>query len=156
TDNDATWVYRFYNTTATWDHPGGDFGTTASASTSVGSVGFYTWGSTTRMVADVQGWLDTPGGNFGWLVLGNETSQGSAKKFDSRESTTVANRPALTIDYTSPARASTLVLSGFPASVTAGAAGTETVTAKDAAGQTVTGYRGTVHLTSSDPSTTFL
>src|SRR5262249_36691685 len=60
TDNDATWVYRFYNTTATWDHPGGDFGTTASASTSVGGVGFYTWGSTTRMVADVQGWRETP------------------------------------------------------------------------------------------------
>jgi hypothetical protein len=98
------------------------------------------------MVTNVQGWLDTPSSNFGWLVLGDETASASAKSFDSRESTMAANRPALTIDYTSP----TLLLSGFPASVTAGTAGTVTVTAQDAAGRTVTGYRGTVHFTSSD------
>src|SRR5262249_44720578 len=86
--------------------------------------------------------LDTPGSNFGWLVLGDETTAGSAKKFDSRESTTAANRPALTIDYTSLATASTLALSGFPAAVTAGAAGTVTVTAHDAAGRTPTSDSG--------------
>src|SRR5262249_47012108 len=68
TTNDATWVYRFYNT-ATWTNAGGEFVSTVSASTSVGSVGSYTWGSTSQMVTDVQGWLDTPGSNFGWIVL---------------------------------------------------------------------------------------
>jgi hypothetical protein len=38
--------------------------------------------------------------------------------------------------------------------VTAGGAQTLTVTAQDASGNTVTGYRGTVHFTSSDPQAT--
>jgi hypothetical protein len=50
----------------------------------------------------------------------------------------------------SPAAASTLVVGGFPSPVTAGAAGTLTVTALDPYGNTTTGYRGTVHFTSSD------
>jgi hypothetical protein len=49
-----------------------------------------------------------------------------------------------------PAAASTLRVSGFPSSTTAGVAGTFTVTAIDAFGNTATGYRGTVHFTSSD------
>src|SRR5262249_39651127 len=51
----------------------------------------------------------------------------------------------------SPAAAVTLALSGFPAPTTAGAAGSGTVTALDAYGNTATAYRGTLHLTSSDP-----
>jgi predicted outer membrane repeat protein len=47
--------------------------------------------------------------------------------------------------------ASTFALAGFPSSVQAGVAGTITITARDAAGKTVTGYLGTVHFTSSDP-----
>src|SRR5206468_2616239 len=49
-----------------------------------------------------------------------------------------------------PAAASTLVVSGFPSPVTAGTAHTLTVTAKDPYGNVATGYRGTVHFTSSD------
>jgi hypothetical protein len=149
TTGDATWVYRFYDTDS-WTNSGGDFATTVSAFTSVSSVGAYTWGSTTTMVSDVQGWLDTPSSNFGWIVLGDEGEAGTSKRFDSKENPTSADRPALTIDYTSAA-ASTLLVSGFPSSVTAGAAGTVTVTAQDAAGHTVSSYRGTVHFTSSDP-----
>src|SRR5262249_35268027 len=44
-----------------------------------------------------------------------------------------------------------LGVSGFPASITAGVAGSFTVTAKNADGTTNPGYRGTVHFTSSDP-----
>jgi Calx-beta domain/Domain of unknown function (DUF4214) len=50
----------------------------------------------------------------------------------------------------SPAAASTFILSGFPTSITAGVAGSLTVAAKDVYGNVATGYRGTVHLTSSD------
>ncbi len=46
--------------------------------------------------------------------------------------------------------ATTLAVSGFPNPVTAGTASNVTVTAKDAYGNTATGYLGTVKLTSSD------
>src|SRR5205814_7524708 len=49
-----------------------------------------------------------------------------------------------------PAAADSITLSGFPATTTAGAAQTFTVTAKDAYGNVATGYTGTVHLTSTD------
>src|SRR5205823_6404724 len=39
---------------------------------------------------------------------------------------------------------------GFPSPVTAGRAGSFTVTARDAYGNTATGYTGTVHFTSTD------
>jgi len=149
TTDDATWVYPFYGATTTWTNSGGDFATTASAFTSVDDVGSYTWGSTSKMVADVQGWLDDSSSNFGWIVLGDESEAQTAKRFDSKENATDANRPALTIDYTTAA-ASALAVSGLPSSVTAGGAQTLTVTAQDASGNTVTGYRGTVHFTSSD------
>ncbi len=49
-----------------------------------------------------------------------------------------------------PASASTLALAGFPSPTLAGAAGTFTVTARDAFGNAATGYLGTVHFTSTD------
>jgi hypothetical protein len=44
-----------------------------------------------------------------------------------------------------------LSVSGFPSTITAGVPGTVTVTVRDSSGNTVPGYRGTVHFTSSDP-----
>jgi uncharacterized protein (TIGR03118 family) len=155
TTNDATWIYRFFNT-ATWTNPGGDFVSTVSASTSVGGVGSYSWGSTAQLVSDVQNWLNNPATNFGWIVVGDETTSNSAREFASRENATAANRPTLTIDYTNPNPASQLTLSGFPSSVTAGVSGSETVTATNASGTTDPGYRGTIHLTSSDPKAMFV
>jgi len=94
TPNDATWRHRFFDTIF-WTNEGGDFSATVSASQSVGGIGQYTW-SSTQMVADVQSWLDDPASNFGWLVLGNETTIATAKRFDTRES---ASPPMLTIQY---------------------------------------------------------
>jgi hypothetical protein len=48
------------------------------------------------------------------------------------------------------APAASLAVAGFPTPTTAGAAGTFTVTARDASGNTAPGYTGTVHFTSSD------
>jgi hypothetical protein len=50
-----------------------------------------------------------------------------------------------------PAAASSFVVAGFPSPIQAGDTGTFTVTAKDAYGNTATGYTGTVHFSSSDP-----
>jgi hypothetical protein len=94
TPNDATWRHRFFDTIF-WTTEGGDFSVTVSASQSVGSTGPYTW-SSTQMVADVQSWVDDPATEFGWLVLGNETTIATAKRFDTRES---ASPPMLTIQY---------------------------------------------------------
>ena len=70
-----------------------------SASQTIDQNGLYTWGSTAGMVADVQSWLDDPGSNFGWIILGDEgTSLPTAKRFDSRE--TAATGPFLTVDFT--------------------------------------------------------
>ena len=146
---DATWIYRFYSSSS-WTNAGGDFTTTVSASTSVGSIGFYTWGSTTQMVNDVKGWLDNPSTAFGWLLLGNESTSQTAKRFDTKENSTADDRPMLTIDYTSTSSAASLAVTNFPSPITAGTQGSVTVTAKDASGNTATDYRGTVHFTSSD------
>jgi hypothetical protein len=95
TTNDATWRHRFFDTIF-WTTQGGDFSGTMSASQSVGAIGEYTWTSA-QMVADVQSWLENPANNFGWLVLGDESEIATAKRFDTREST---SPPVLTVEYT--------------------------------------------------------
>jgi hypothetical protein len=94
TANDATWRHRFFDTIF-WTNEGGDFSAIVSASQSVGAIGQYTWTSA-QMVADAQSWLDNPGSNFGWLVLGDESTIATSKRFDTRES---ASPPVLTIQY---------------------------------------------------------
>jgi len=94
TPNDATWRHRFFDTIF-WTNQGGDFSATVSASRSVGAIGQYTW-SSAQMIADVQSWLDDPGSNFGWLVLGDESTFLTSKRFDTRES---ASPPVLTIQF---------------------------------------------------------
>ncbi|HMN96585.1 MAG TPA: DNRLRE domain-containing protein [Phycisphaerales bacterium] len=98
---DATWVHTFFPGQS-WATPGGDFVAVASATRLVGGPGFYTWGSSAAMVADVQGWLDAPASNFGWLVQGNEAAQQTAKKFASRQSPNASLRPTLTVEFTPP------------------------------------------------------
>ncbi len=102
TAGDATWVHRFYPDQL-WTTPGGDFEAIPSATIIVNNVqGTYTWGSTPSMVADVQGWLDNPAGNFGWVLIGNEVDVQTARKFASRETITPANRPRLQISFIPP------------------------------------------------------
>src|SRR5687767_4270859 len=93
TPGDATWLHRFYPTSF-WASAGGDFRSTASAVVQVSSEGAYTW-SSTGLVADVQLWLNNPGTNFGWLIRGDELQDRTATRFDTREITTVNNRPVL-------------------------------------------------------------
>ena len=94
---DATWLFRFFNTTS-WTAAGGDFAAANSASQSVLDLGPYVW-TDPGLVADVQFWLDHAASNFGWLLLGDESVSRTVKKFDSREG---ATPPRLTVDYTPP------------------------------------------------------
>ncbi|HXS08926.1 MAG TPA: DNRLRE domain-containing protein [Candidatus Krumholzibacteria bacterium] len=98
TTNDATWIHRFYPGTL-WTTAGGDHAPQASATTPVGNDGFYAW-SSVIMLADVQGWLDTPSQNFGWLMIGDESTTRSSKRFDSRTSSIASQRPQLTVEFT--------------------------------------------------------
>lgn len=95
---DATWLHTRFNTTL-WQTPGGDFTPAASATAAVAGVADYQWHSPT-LLADVQGWQANPATNFGWLIIGDESANSTAKRFDSRENPTAANRPQLTIVYT--------------------------------------------------------
>lgn len=99
TAGDATWTHAISPST-TWATPGGDFVSTASATTTVGiSEGSpYAW-SAAGMVSDVQSWLDSPATNFGWVLRGNEASPSTAKRFDSRENPLASDQPLLTIVY---------------------------------------------------------
>jgi hypothetical protein len=96
-DGDVTWLHRFFPG-AFWVNPGGDFAPLPSASTAVAEIGFYTWSSPV-LTADVQSWVQDPATNFGWLMLGNEGSSGTAKRFDSRENPVPEYRPMLIVEY---------------------------------------------------------
>lgn len=99
---DVTWLHTFWNNQF-WNSPGGDYVATASATTSVNAVGYYNWGSTAQMVADVQAWVNAPSSSHGWILIGPEQSgQKSAKQFEARESL-AQYRPQLTVTYTPPA-----------------------------------------------------
>src|SRR3954454_1548512 len=127
---DATWRHRFFDTIF-WGTQGGDFSASVSASQMVGGVGQYTW-SSAQMVADVQGWLDQPASNFGWLMLGDESVFLTAKRFDTREST---SPPVLAITYVGGTPTPTVTPT---ATATHTATGTPTTTATPTATSTVT------------------
>ena len=99
--NDVTWLHRLYPATL-WTIPGGEFNPAVSSARSVGGVGYYTWPTSTQLVADVQAMLNASATNFGWCVLGNETTLQSVKRFDARESGVAASRPQLTVVYFPP------------------------------------------------------
>jgi hypothetical protein len=102
---DATWNARMFNT-ANWTTTGGDFATPASAGLQiVGNTAgtAYTWPSTAALVSDVQSWLDSPTGNFGWILKNQEEATAQTfRAFYSRNTATASFRPELTITYAVP------------------------------------------------------
>ncbi len=99
---DATWLHQF-RPGDLWANPGGDFIAQASATTSVGFTGSSAnWASTNQLVADVQGWVSDPANNFGWLIRGNESLAGSARRLATSEANQPNSRPLLTIGFTPP------------------------------------------------------
>lgn len=96
TTNDATWTHRLHPLFP-WSTSGGDFIASPSATLSVGGIATYTW-SSTQLVADVQGWIDAPATNFGWILKGDETQPHTAKRFNARESGSAV--PQLIITFT--------------------------------------------------------
>lgn len=98
---DATWTYRFFNDpTQAWTSQGGDFDPVASQTVALSGGNFYTWSSSARLVADVQGWVDGAATNFGWILIGDENVGATAKRIASREAITPDFRPILTLEVT--------------------------------------------------------
>gem|GEM_PF-2351896 len=99
TNGSVTWLSTAFNQGPDWSSPGGDFETAPSASVTIASVRQrYEWTSA-QLAADVQGWLDDPTTNFGWMLFSDSDSDASARRFNSRETTTAASRPMLEITY---------------------------------------------------------
>jgi hypothetical protein len=94
---DATWIHTFFST-SNWNSAGGDFVSTNSASASISGLGPLNL-SDPQMIIDVQNWVDGINQNYGWIILVDESVNGSAKRFASKEANTAANRPTLTITY---------------------------------------------------------
>jgi spore coat protein A len=91
----ATWNSAMHNQTA-WGSPGGDYDAIASGSTLVNNT-TPVWSSTAAIVSDVQDWLDNPGSNYGWVLIGDEASKTTTRRFDSAEG---GSPPALVVDFT--------------------------------------------------------
>jgi len=95
---DATWLHTFWDTHY-WVQEGGHFIPHASATEVVEGTEHYTWQSTAQLVNNVRLWLHAPQQNFGWLVMGDEETGGSVKRYDSREGD---RPPVLTVEYHLP------------------------------------------------------
>ncbi len=105
TQGDATWAYSEFPG-ETWSNPGGDFIAEPSVTAAIGEpeagqILPVSWGSTPQLVADVQAWLDEPESNHGWIIIGNEDGQQTAKRVNSREEPETADGPALIVEYSS-------------------------------------------------------
>lgn len=94
TTNDPTWLHTFYDTQF-WTTEGGDYDPVALATVSIGTSGSFWWGSNAAMIAEVEAWFADPSTNYGWIVIGNETTADSVKRFNKR-----FNEPILCIGYT--------------------------------------------------------
>lgn len=110
-DGDVTWISRFQNASPAkpWATAGGDFAAAASAATNVGTLTSipYAWTSPPTLVTDVQGWLNSPATNFGWMLKNaDETSATTFRAFYSRSVATAAFRPELAVTYEIPEPAS--------------------------------------------------
>jgi hypothetical protein len=98
---DATWIHTFFPDRL-WGSPGGDLDPVSRAAVAVDQAGEYTWGPTPEMAADARAWLDDPSGNHGWILIGDEASPTTVKRFDSRENSDEASQPILTIEFVPP------------------------------------------------------
>jgi hypothetical protein len=98
---DVTWLHTFYDSEF-WVYGGGQFLGRASASLQVAGSALYTWESNPHLVQDVVLWKAAPQNNFGWVLIGDETTRQNVKSFASREYADPALRPVLEVTYRLP------------------------------------------------------
>ncbi len=119
---EVTWELRAHPGTP-WGAPGGsegvDFVATVSAAATVTTGATYSWELNAAGVADLQAWLDTPGSNFGWVLLAaDEAVAKSARRFYFKETLNdhplrQGPPPSLEVDYTPAAAPDAPEVTGF-------------------------------------------
>lgn len=93
-NGEVTWKHTF-QPDELWTNPGGDFVNEASVSLDAGvdEINVFTGN---QLTADVRSWLADSTSNHGWIIIGNEAENKTAKRFSSRES---GNGPKLEVFY---------------------------------------------------------
>jgi hypothetical protein len=109
-NGDATWLHRFYDASQAgggqvrWTNPGGDFEPASLATAAVGGVGSYDWAGP-ALASVVQSWITDPATNFGLMLVGDEATARTARRFDSQLNPNAAVHPVLTVVYQEPVAA---------------------------------------------------
>jgi MYXO-CTERM domain-containing protein len=98
---DVTWSHRTYPG-VTWGVAGGDFAAGASATATAGASGTSLTLTAAQVADDVQGWVDAPASNQGWMVTAPGAVLGQAKRFGSRHLANATQRPRLRITFVPP------------------------------------------------------
>ena len=92
---DATWVNRLQAPAQAWTTAGGDFAAVPSAVLQMGDPAPYLF-NLPGITADVQAWVNgTP--NHGWALLGDETRDATARRFNSRNDPDTG--PMVVVEY---------------------------------------------------------
>lgn len=99
---DCTWSHRVWPGQR-WASRGGDYLLSASSSAAVaGWPAPVVWASTAALVDDVQGWVDAPSSNHGWMLIGTESGTQNASRLASRQVGDAAARPRLVVSWQLP------------------------------------------------------
>ncbi len=98
TTDDCSWAYTFWSQSM-WTNNGGDFNSTSLATASVNSSGSITWTSQ-GLIDFVQDVVDGSTTNFGFIFIGDESTNQTAKRFNSKESS--GQVPELIVTYSMP------------------------------------------------------
>ncbi len=101
TESSATWARA--SSTVNWTTAGANNTTSDRESTILGTVsssstGVKTFAFNAAGVAKVQAWVNTPSGNHGFVIQ-DYVSNSDGLDLSSKENTTAANRPKLTVTY---------------------------------------------------------
>ncbi len=113
---ESTWNSQAYQSLV-WSTPGGqagvEFSAAASATGSVIDTGnaLYTIASTPALVSDVQGWLNSPATNHGWMLASSaEGLSGTARRFSSTEELGTGAAPRLIVTFSPVPEPATFLL----------------------------------------------
>jgi hypothetical protein len=100
-EGNVTWNSNFHNQSS-WDTAGGDYVESASAIASIEATNFVAEWTGDDLVSDVQSWINGDSENFGWILIGDETSSPSAKRYSSSNDSRAdeGEKPRLVIRYT--------------------------------------------------------
>jgi hypothetical protein len=120
---DCTWSHRLWPSQP-WSARGGDYVPSASASVAVaGWPAPVVWPSTPALIADLQGWIEAPASNHGWMMIGRETGAQNASRLGSRNNAEPSARPRLRVSWLdAPAEADIPIPTWALAALGAGAA----------------------------------